>query len=332
MRSTILISIILLLSTLALNGKKNQLISENEIRIAKTITSDDHKFEIATIYKENSKTIDNKVVIYSLPDKELIAGAIELNGSLKRAFVLKDPDKLYILSQPSMSYPTMIDVSINNNEITRSFNALTIISINKDKGWIAYNEHLVGVHSLNPGDDPDAFYLYNVEDMPPRDPPPMGAFVYLTSTDSVKPLFIAKASSVLMENKKKPDLLGPSKIIDGYLSTAWSEGITGDGVEQWVELIPIVPVSINAIMVWGSYGKSTELMKDNDAPSKLQVMINNKNSGEIIFGSSSPYFGSWQYDKDRKNKIEVSNIRLIITEIKQGTKWDDCCISEIEVR
>jgi hypothetical protein len=41
--------------------------------------------------------------------------------------------------------------------------------------------------------------------------------------------------------------------------------------------------------------------------------------------------GEWRASSDGKSTARAETVRLTIEEVRPGTKWEDCCISEIEV-
>lgn len=138
----------------------------------------------------------------------------------------------------------------------------------------------------------------------------------------------ASASSAL-----KPSNVGnynASNAIDGDPNTPWVEGAQGLGVGEWLKLEFSQASTVSSIRIINGYNytssdnvgdrfykngrvKTATLEFSDGSRKKIQLKDNNK----------------WQ--TFNLGGIETSSIRLVIDAAYKGTKWDDVCISEIEV-
>ena len=299
-------------------------------------------------------TYHGQISILSLPDKELLLGPLYLfeDGPCRvgKAFILGNPDKVYIEWCWEVCNPDYYLISISENKVVQEFpNSIIIDSSPKQEGWLAYsspkqggwlafNQYHTPIFEPNPGEDYDACLAYfriseeEGEIIPEN--PSLGAYVYLQQEDQTIPLFSTKASSTLVEADKDPGFFAPDKLIDGTRDTCWSEGAEGDGVGEWVELIATVPVRIKGILVWGGYAHSLTTLEGNGSPAEMEVEIDGKDVGVVKFpppgGVFTEYVGEWRYDGDDAG-ITANKIKLTITKVKPGSTWEDCCISEVEV-
>ncbi len=115
-------------------------------------------------------------------------------------------------------------------------------------------------------------------------------------------------------------------LYDGNLSTAWSEGVFGPGVEEWItvsfdELIP------EAIKIYNGYQKSETLYYSNCRICDAEIQFSNGKKYAITLMED---YGTGQvvYFPDLG---EANSFKLTIKTIYEGSQWDDTNISEIEI-
>lgn|GEM_PF-2310096 len=283
-----------------------------------------------------------ELYVYTLPDRDNSYGPIAYGFSTpKEAFRLEKPDYVYVLTSAAMSYGDLLEVSLAAETVEPIEHCVNLIDRSYEGAWIAYNKMHDLSHDLNPGENWGACSMY-IDHDGEGEPvhlanPPLGSYVYMQYPGEVKPLFTVTASSTLTETGKPADYFGPGKLIDGDRSTAWVEGVGGLGVGEWVELTANAPISIHGIRVWGGFAESEATMTGNSYPIKMSVILDGDNeAGYVVFPppSKTPhsdYLGKWFNDNASVTTVRAETIRLTIEEVKPGTKWEDCCISEIEV-
>jgi hypothetical protein len=303
-----------------------------------SVTTDGGEYELAVSHEKDL------AYVYKLPSRDVVYGPIDYGfSSPARAFVLEKPEILYVHTSAGMSYGDLLEMSLADKTVKRLDHCVALIGYSPEGAWMSYNRMHDMSHELNPGENWDACSMYvapyDVEEEGPRyiGNPPIGSYVYFQYPGETKPLFTVTASSTLKEPGKSGDSFGPGKLIDGSRSTGWAEGAGGLGVGEWVELSAAAPISIHGIRVWGGYAESPATMTGNAHPVKMSVILDGDNeAGYVEFpppgGSEySDYVGGWRASPDGKSTARAETIRLNVEEVAAGTRWEDCCISEIEV-
>lgn len=147
--------------------------------------------------------------------------------------------------------------------------------------------------------------------------------------------YSATASSVLAQNGGVS--CQASNVGDYNASTAWIEGVKGDGIGESVTIHLKKPTQLYQIGMIPGYAKSPSLYFANNRVAELKIVLNDSYTiiGSLVDdyvrdGAHSPkayqFIDLGGYDK------EVKTIRLIINKVYKGTKYDDTCISEILLR
>jgi hypothetical protein len=303
-----------------------------------SVTTDGGEYELAVSHEKNL------AYVYRLPSRDVVYGPIDYEfSSPRQAFMLEDAEVIYVLTSAGMSYGDLLEMSLADKTVRQLDHYVSLIGYSPDGAWIAYNRMHDLTHELNPGEDWDACSMYvapyDVEEGGPRyiGNPPIGSYVYFQYPGETKPLFTVTASSTLKETGKSGDSFGPGKLIDGSRSTAWAEGAGGLGEGEWVEFTASAPISIHGIRVWGGYAESPATMTGNAHPVKMSVILDGDNeAGYVEFppagGSEySDYVGEWRASPDGESTARAGTIKLTVEEVAPGTRWEDCCISEIEV-
>ena len=115
--------------------------------------------------------------------------------------------------------------------------------------------------------------------------------------------------------------------IDKNLKTAWVEGVSGIGANEWIMLQTTdnSKMEISAIEFYLGYHKTPELLQKNGWPSKVLIECDNGYRQEVDFYSLED---STVIILDKPQK--TSFVKIIILEAGFGTKYEDTCISEID--
>lgn len=127
----------------------------------------------------------------------------------------------------------------------------------------------------------------------------------------------------------------PNYILDDDASTAWVEGLDGDGVGSVIEW-PISYLSTSEkirLEIRNGYQKGEELLRKNGAPQKILISILNQRGGvtmekEFMLEKRM----GWQtliLEPGLLSSGAVASIRLKILSIHPGTIYHDTCISDI---
>lgn len=131
----------------------------------------------------------------------------------------------------------------------------------------------------------------------------------------------ATASSVLKESSITHYA---SNVLDDSLSTAWVEGASGVGINEWITLSTSDGslLDITAIRFDVGYHKSQEHLQNNGWPTK--ILIEAENGYTQI-----AYFFTHDNVVLLDQPISTSWIKFTILEAQAGAKYSDTCISEI---
>ena len=130
----------------------------------------------------------------------------------------------------------------------------------------------------------------------------------------------------------------PKNIHDLSYQTAWVEGVSGDGIGEYITYhFPPENPRITKIIVVNGYVKSLQTWKNNSRVKKLKMYIDNKPFA-ILNLADSRQEQSFKFDPigygDRKDwkKLKAKpwwTIRFEIMEVYQGDKYDDTAITQI---
>ncbi len=145
--------------------------------------------------------------------------------------------------------------------------------------------------------------------------------------------YIAKASSAL-QGKYTYEAMNVADFDD---STAWVEGVKGDGIGESITLTLKKPTEVNQIGIIPGYSKSRELYFANNRVAEVKIVLDNSDTVTrslvdeyLFFSTNSPK--AYQMIELGKNNKPVKEIKIIITKVYKGTKYDDTCITEILLR
>lgn len=186
----------------------------------------------------------------------------------------------------------------------------------------------------------------------------------------VKGYFFLATTELENPNQKDDELhnykYGAVNLFDGDFSTAWVEGVKGDGVGESVFIS--VPYNCKTINIHNGYGKSESLLRENNRVKRLKLTcyagINpTGHITEIAYAFKTKLYPKDFYiDLQDVDSIQTFNfpftpkeliefkeqvknqylenftepiyqmaiiVKLEIEEVYKGTKYDDTCISEI---
>lgn len=118
-------------------------------------------------------------------------------------------------------------------------------------------------------------------------------------------------------------------LVDGDLSTSWTEGVDGSGIDEWIQIDLEEKDWISEIYFANGYLSSEKSYKNNNRVKKCLV--------EFSDGSSYKFTLEDSYDLqpdilEIPDMVETDYIRITILDVYKGSKYNDTCISEIQVR
>lgn len=121
---------------------------------------------------------------------------------------------------------------------------------------------------------------------------------------------------------------------DGNPSTAYVEGVSGDGIGQLIgiDLNNERNYEISMIRIYPGYQKDESAFKKNSRPSKLSFHFTDGHYFEQEFDYGTEAAGYFDIDLTKVFAGHVVAHRCVISidDVISGDKYDDCCISEVE--
>ncbi|WP_431091362.1 NADase-type glycan-binding domain-containing protein [Paenibacillus sp. 8b26] len=129
-----------------------------------------------------------------------------------------------------------------------------------------------------------------------------------------------KASSTLSsEGSQSYDV---KNLVDGDTSTAWCEGVKGNGERETILLDLGSLTRVRGIEMINGYAKSEKTYRENNRVQKLKLEFTDGSSLEM---------NDFNTLKKFKEPINTSFIKLTILSVERGTKYQDTCISDVRL-
>jgi len=171
---------------------------------------------------------------------------------------------------------------------------------------------------------------------PPPPPPPVTPPLVIGGSTAV-------ASSVLQADSEQvvgcldPRIVDPEnggqifidcdadRLLDGRTDTAWCEGATGNGECATVDLTLEGAPPIWGIRLRNGYGKTGTTFKENGRPMRIRVLVAGETL-EYALDTSSPK----PQDLLLPQAVQVEALRLQISDVRTGEKYEDTCMTELE--
>lgn len=143
------------------------------------------------------------------------------------------------------------------------------------------------------------------------------------SSDHLKTDLTANASTELKGESK---VYYAENAVDGDLKTAWMEGVSGVGKNEWIRVDSGdgSPMTIHALELDLGYHKSEKNLKRNGWPTKLKIQAEGGYEQTVEF---QEYQNAVIFDEP----ITTGWVRLTILDAEAGTDYEDTCISEIRL-
>lgn len=132
------------------------------------------------------------------------------------------------------------------------------------------------------------------------------------------------ASSYLSEKNIKhvPDL-----IMDGDTTTAWVEGVDGNGEGESITFTFGDLYAVSDIKIWNGYQKSEDLYYKNARPAELELEFSDGSTERISLQDISSGFQEFALERHVTSYVKVKIISTYA-----GSKYEDTVISEIELQ
>ena len=132
------------------------------------------------------------------------------------------------------------------------------------------------------------------------------------------------ASSYLSEKNIKHV---PDRIMDGDTTTAWVEGVEGNGEGESITFTFGDLYVVSDIKIWNGYQKSEELYYKNARTSELELEFSDGSTERISLQDMASGFQEFALERHVTSYVKVK-----IVSTYDGSKYEDTVISEIELR
>ncbi len=138
-------------------------------------------------------------------------------------------------------------------------------------------------------------------------------------------LAVANAEQSSMASSDKYDYSAKSAV-DGDITSSWQEGVDGLGEGTGIKLSLDGTHKIRYIVLYLGNWRSDEMWQKNARPAKLSINLGDNQSKDVEFSDEKKAF-CLSFDEP----VEASFVSLYIEAGYAGSKWNDNCISEVEL-
>ncbi len=137
----------------------------------------------------------------------------------------------------------------------------------------------------------------------------------------------AQASSSLPSDRYGS--YGPAQAVDGSAATAWSEGVEGDGVGEFLQLDFPAPVQIDYLEILNGYAADAASFAANNRAAAVTITFDDGRSFTLLLDDlpDMQRFDQWSAGQG----TVTSSLRLTIDAVYPGTRFDDTCLAELRV-
>ncbi len=134
-------------------------------------------------------------------------------------------------------------------------------------------------------------------------------------------IYAVKTSSSKLEENR---LYSAYNLIDGDPKTAWVPTGNKSGIGEWVQFSFDDPMQVNNLILTNGYAKSDVSFRENNRIKTAILQFDDgKNTKVILKDTTKP-----QIIPVRK---KTRTIRITISEVYKGTKYDDTCLSDVDL-
>jgi len=134
----------------------------------------------------------------------------------------------------------------------------------------------------------------------------------------------ADCSSVL--TAQQGNSYNASNVFDGNSSTAWAEGSSSNGVNEYVKVSLGSKQVVTMIAMINGYAKSDDLYHKNCRVKKAELSFSDGSTQTIELADSTS-----SIQKVFITPVETDFVKVTIKEVYDGDAYSDLCISEIEI-
>ena len=148
--------------------------------------------------------------------------------------------------------------------------------------------------------------------------------IYTTDKDNftyVSNVYAVKVSSAKPEDTR---LYSAYNLIDGDSKTAWVPASNKSGIGEWVEFSFDDPMQVNNLVLTNGYAKNDISFSGNNRIKTAILQFDDGKSSTVTLKDTPKS----QIIPVRK---KTRTIRITISEVYKGTKYDDTCLSDVDL-
>ena len=155
--------------------------------------------------------------------------------------------------------------------------------------------------------------------------PQRPAYVKTEPKTSVITVVDEDCSSILHDSFKKD--YGPYKVLDGDKSTTWSEGVDGYGYGEYITLYFDGVYNIKQLKIVNGLVNNYNAYYKNNRAKTLNLYFSDGSEQKIYLDDDTTSYQT----VDIYGGVKSSYVQISIDSVYPGTKYNDTCISEVQV-
>ncbi|GAA0178985.1 hypothetical protein SH2C18_19450 [Clostridium sediminicola] len=137
--------------------------------------------------------------------------------------------------------------------------------------------------------------------------------------------FTVEASSTLQETVSgKTNVHSIINISNSDMSTAWVEGTKGDGIGEWISFNSNEKFNLDSLQLANGYSKSESSYNKNNRVAEIEIISSKGDKRYFNFDDNTLTMQNCDV-----NFHDITGVKIVITKIYKGTKYNDLCISEL---
>lgn len=150
------------------------------------------------------------------------------------------------------------------------------------------------------------------------------------------PIMITSSSTLQEKNRDYK----VQNIMDRDWDTAWVEGVPGNGIGEWLEIVNLgsnnrgMKQTLSGMFIINGYvqnengdGQSRRLYEANNRVKRIGISFSDGSYIERELQDHKSFYQEIEFDRE----VETTSVKIKILEVYPGSKYDDTCISEIEL-
>ncbi len=176
-------------------------------------------------------------------------------------------------------------------------------------------------------DDTDGRYIFSEAAMEQADPKLYSIEIDKDDLEG-SPVF----TSFMASSKLAPigdNSYEPEKAMDGRMDTCWCEGVNGLGIGESITFASDTPQLITSVRISNGLRTDRTLYEKNARPTVIKMEFDDGTSEEIYLSEDYGTEPGWNMICSGKY---VKRVKFTIMDAAPGNKYEDTCISEIELK